>query len=159
MSLNVPVPFADLHAQYLTLKAEMDAAIAEVMLVLEETKSLAPPPFHEFDQSVKGSLPSDLRWQAYLRINQLSTSFLRVLMMPPKTPPAIVDTMRQAILETFADPAYQADARQTFNNVPQFRSGDVQKQALLGVLGPRPGVQEFIAEYVAKGFRSVGDKK
>ena len=118
-------------------------------------------PFHEFYESVKGqgSLPSDLRWQAYMRINQLSTSFLRVLMMPPKTSPAIVAMMRQALQDTFADPVYRADARQTFNNVPQFKTGETQKQALLGVLGPRPGVQEFIADYIAKGFRSVGDKK
>jgi len=118
-------------------------------------------PFHEFYESVKGpgSLPTDLRWQAYLRINQLSTSFLRVLMMPPKAPPAAVAAMRQALTETFADPAYQADARQTFNNVPEFKSGEAQKKALLNVLAPRAGVQEFIADYIAKGFRSVGDKK
>jgi tripartite-type tricarboxylate transporter receptor subunit TctC len=118
-------------------------------------------PFHEFYESVKGpgSLPTDLRWQAYLRINQLSTSFLRVLMMPPKAPPAAVAAMRQALTETFADPAYQADARQTFNNVPEFKSGEAQKKALLNVLAPRAGVQEFIADYITKGFRSVGDKK
>ena len=118
-------------------------------------------PFHEFYESVKGpgSLPNDLRWQAYMRINQLSTSFLRVLMMPPKTPPAAVAAMRKALAETFADPAYQADAKQTFNNVPEFKSGDAQKAALYNVLAPRPGVQEFITDYIAKGYRSVGDKK
>jgi tripartite-type tricarboxylate transporter receptor subunit TctC len=118
-------------------------------------------PFHEFYESVKGtgSLPSDTRWQAYLRINQLSTSFLRVLMMPPKSPPAAVAAMRQALVETFADPVYQADAKQTFNNVPEFKSGDERKKALLEVLVPRAGVQEFIADYIAKGYRSVGDKK
>lgn len=118
-------------------------------------------PFHEFYESVRGpgSLPTDLRWQAYLRINQLSTSFLRVLMMPPKAPPAAVAAMRQALVDTFADPAYQADAKQTFNNVPEFKTGDGQKKALVNVLAPRPGVQEFIADYIAKGFRSVGDKK
>jgi tripartite-type tricarboxylate transporter receptor subunit TctC len=118
-------------------------------------------PFHEFYESVKGpgSLPTDLRWQAYMRINQLSTSFLRVLMMPPKAPPAAVAAMRQALVDTFADPAYQADAKQTFNNVPEFKTGEVQKKVLLAVLAPRPGVQEFIADYIAKGFRSVGEKK
>lgn len=118
-------------------------------------------PFHEFYESVKGpgSLPNDLRWQSYLRINQLSTSFLRVLMMPPKTPPAAVAAMRKALANTFADPDYRADAKQTFNNIPEFKSGDGQKAALYNVLAPRPGVQEFIADYIAKGFRTVGDKK
>jgi len=117
-------------------------------------------PFHEFYESVKGpgSLPNDLRWQSYLRINQLSTSFLRVLMMPAKSPPAAVAAMRQALVDTFADPAYQADAKQTFNNIPEFRSGEAQKAALYSVLAPRPGVQEFIADYIAKGYRSVGKK-
>lgn len=118
-------------------------------------------PFHEFYESVrgKGSLPTDLRWQAYMRINQLSTSFLRVLMMPPKAPETAVAAMRQALVDTFADPAYQADAKQTFNNVPAFKTGEEQRKALLSVLAPRPGVQEFIADYIAKGFRSVGEKK
>ena len=131
------------------------------LIAAPEAAGIPARPFHEFYESVKGqgSLPSDLRWQAYMRINQLSTSFLRVLMMPPKTSPAIVAMMRQALQDTFADPVYRADARQTFNNVPQFKTGETQKQALLGVLGPRPGVQEFIADYIAKGFRSVGDKK
>jgi len=30
-NIATPVPFADLHAQYLTIKTEMDQAIAEVI--------------------------------------------------------------------------------------------------------------------------------
>lgn len=133
----------------------------EKLIAAPAAAGIPARPFHEFYESVKGpgSLPTDLRWQAYLRINQLSTSFLRVLMMPPKAPPATVEAMRQALVDTFADPAYQADAKQTFNNVPQFKTGDTQKKALMAVLAPRAGVQEFIADYIAKGYRSVGEKK
>ncbi len=118
-------------------------------------------PFHEFYASLKqsSSLPNDLRWQAYLRINELSTSFLRILMMPPKSPPAAVAAIQQALVETFADPAYQADAKQTFNNIPEFKTGAERKKALLQVLAPQPGVQEFLTDYIAKGYQSVGDKK
>jgi hypothetical protein len=134
----------------------------EKLIAAPAAAGIPARPFHEFYESVKGagSLPtSDLRWQAYIRINQLSTSFLRILMMPPKSPPTAVAAMQKALAATFADPAYQADARQTFNNVPEFKTGDAQKKALLAVLAPRPGVQEFIADYIAKGFRSVGEKK
>lgn len=116
-------------------------------------------PFHEFLQSVKGAPRDDLLWQSYLRVNQLSTSFLRVIMMPPKTPPAFVAMMSKALRETYDDETYRADAMQTMHNVPEFRTGEAPKKAFRAVMAPRPGVQEFIADYIARGFRSVGDKK
>ena len=116
-------------------------------------------PYHAFYQSVKGAPPNDTRWQAYLRLNQLSTSFLRVLMAPPKTPAPMAAALSRALADTFDDPAYREDARQTIHSVPEFRSGEATRKSLLGVLERRPGVSEYIAEFMAKGYREVGDKK
>ncbi len=116
-------------------------------------------PYHAFYQSVKGDPPDDVRWRAYLRLNQLSTSFLRVLMMPPKTPPAMAAAMSKALADTFDDPTYREDARQTIHSVPEFRTGEATRKALFEVLEKRPGVSEYIADFMAKGYREVGDKK
>ncbi len=116
-------------------------------------------PYHAFYESLKGPAPHNLMWRAYRRINLLSTSFLRVLMMPPKTPAPYAEAMIQALKDTFADEAYRADAKQTINSVPEFRSGTATQMGFHSVLETEPDLQAYIADYVAKGYRTVGDKK
>jgi tripartite-type tricarboxylate transporter receptor subunit TctC len=124
-----------------------------------EARDIPARPFHEFYRQVKGELPKSLLWDAYRRVNQLSTSFLRVFLMPPKTPPAFVATITRALRETVDDPAFKADAMATGGHVPTFLSGDTTLAAFREVLAPRPNVQTFLKDYIAKGFRTVGNKK
>jgi tripartite-type tricarboxylate transporter receptor subunit TctC len=124
-----------------------------------ETKGIPALPFHEFYRQVKGDLPTGTMWEAYRRVNQLGTTFLHVFLMPPKTPPIAVAALTQALRETAEDPQFKADAKTTLNHVPLFKSGPDMRKEYLDVLAPRPAIQAFIADYIAKGFRTVGGKK
>ena len=113
-------------------------------------------PFHEFLVQATGKQPGGQRWEMYRRANLLTTTYLRVFMMPPKTPQFAVDTMTKAFSETAVDPEFKAETKALLQRTPEFKTGAATEAAFHGMLLPNPEFQSFMAEYIARGVRTMG---
>ena len=115
-------------------------------------------PFHEYYEQALGRKPSGQLWDIYRRANLFTTTYLRVFMMPPKTPRGFVDIIAKAFEETARDPEFVAETKQTLQRTPEFRTGPGPEGAFHRMLVKNPEYQSFMADYVAKGQRMMGAK-
>lgn len=113
-------------------------------------------PFHEFYAEAMGKQPGGQLWDMYRRANLFTTTYLRVFMMPPKTPQFFVDTMVKAFTETADDLEFKAETKQALQRTPQFKSGPGPAGAFRKMLEPNLEYQRFMADYIVKGRRSLG---
>ena len=115
-------------------------------------------PFHEFYEEALGRKPSGQLWDMYRRANLFTTTYLRVFMMPPKTPQTYVDAMVKAFTATAEDPEFVADTRQALQRTPGFKSGPVAAGSFRRMLEPNAEYRAFMAEFIARGHRTMGAK-
>jgi tripartite-type tricarboxylate transporter receptor subunit TctC len=80
-------------------------------------------------------------------------SMLRLVALPPGTPPAAVEALRAAIVRLASDPAYVDEVVRTIGFVPDYETGPDTNRAVRQGLAVRPEVRAFIADYVKKGGR------
>jgi tripartite-type tricarboxylate transporter receptor subunit TctC len=113
-------------------------------------------PFHEFFVQATGKQPGGQMWDMYRRANLFTTTYLRVFMMPPKTPQHIVDIVTKAFAETAADPEFKTETKNTLQRTPDFKSGAATEAAFHKMLAPNPVFQTFMAEFIEKGRRTMG---
>jgi tripartite-type tricarboxylate transporter receptor subunit TctC len=108
-------------------------------------------PYDQFLKQVKGELPKTQMWDAYRLLNAVGTSFLRVLVMPPGTPPEQVAIMQKALIELADDADYKADAMTTIKFVPRFLIDDKTVRLFRNTMNPDPKLRQFLQDYIAKG--------
>ncbi len=116
------------------------------------------PPFHEYYEQAMGRKPSGSVWDMYRRANLFTTTYLRVFMMPPKTPRFAIDTFVKAFRDTADDPEFRAETKQTLQRTPEFKSGPAPEAAFHKMLAPDAEFQTFMSEFIAKGQRAMGAK-
>jgi tripartite-type tricarboxylate transporter receptor subunit TctC len=75
------------------------------------------PSFPEFFRKVKGSDPSGPLAEAY-KISGGSRTMLRFITVPPKTPSELLQVIRKAAADTFADPEFKAEAERMLQFQP-----------------------------------------
>ncbi len=115
-------------------------------------------PFHEYYEAALGKKPSGQLWEMYRRSNLFTTAYLRVFMMPPKTPPATVEIFRQAFVATAEDAEFKAETKKALQRTPSFKSGAAAEAAFHHMLVKNTEYQAFMTEYVERGKRSMGAK-
>ncbi|MDP6109624.1 MAG: hypothetical protein QGF71_06060 [Rhodospirillales bacterium] len=106
--------------------------------------------FHEFYEKVKGKKPSGIEWKALRSILRFAGSAIRTLVLPPGSPKASVDALRQAVTSLAKDPIYAADAKKSIGFVPRFRVGADAEELIRVSTRLEPDVVEFLKGYVAK---------
>jgi hypothetical protein len=87
-------------------------------IVPDAAKGAPVSAFHEFYQAMKGSMPSGQLWEAYKSLVAVDGNMLRLIVMPPGTPPAAVTALREALIRLNSDKDYAEDARKAFGFVP-----------------------------------------
>ena len=70
----------------------------------------AVPPFQEFYRKVKGALPTGELWDVYRTNLAVDSAMLRLIAMPPGSPPAAVDALRAALARLNNDKDYAEEA-------------------------------------------------
>jgi tripartite-type tricarboxylate transporter receptor subunit TctC len=75
------------------------------------------PSFPEFFRKAKGSDPSGPLADAY-KISGGSRTMLRFITVPPKTPNELLQVIRKAVGDTFADPEFKAEAERMLQFQP-----------------------------------------
>jgi tripartite-type tricarboxylate transporter receptor subunit TctC len=122
-------------------------------------KSFAPLPamagkgimtFPEFYKAVKGGTPSGELWEAYKTNLAVDAQMLRLVAMPPDSPPAAVAALRQALIALNDDPDYSADAMTAIQFVPHYEVSANLDQTVRDRLTISPEMRSFITGYMKK---------
>ena len=109
--------------------------------------------FPEFYQRVKGGTPSGPLWEAYKTNLAVDAQMLRLVAMPPDSPPAAVAALRAALVALNDDKDYAADAMTAIQFVPRYEvSADLDK-VIRDRLTIAPAMHDFIAGYMKKVAR------
>ena len=73
-------------------------------VVPDAAKGAPVSAFHEFYQTIKGTLPSGQLWEAHKGLVALDGNMLRLIVMPPGSPPAVT-ALREALVRLNSDKA------------------------------------------------------
>jgi hypothetical protein len=106
--------------------------------------------FPEFYKAVKGGTPSGELWEAYKTNLAVDAQMLRLVAMPPDSPPAAVAALRQALIALNDDADYAADAMTAMQFVPHYEVSANLDQTVRDRLTIAPEMRSFIAGYMKK---------
>ena len=106
------------------------------------------PTFPEFYQRVKGGTPSGPLWDAYRTNLLVDASMLRMVAMPPGSPPAAVAALRKALAELNDDKDYAADAMTAIQFVPHYQISPDLNDVVRRRLTISPAMRGFIGDYM-----------
>jgi tripartite-type tricarboxylate transporter receptor subunit TctC len=110
-------------------------------------------PFPEFYRNVKGTLPSGELWDVYRTNLAVDSAMLRLIAMPPGSPPAAVDALRTALARLNNDKDYAEEAMRTIQFVPQYETGADINSWVRKRLEVKPEVRRFVADYIRSAKR------
>ena len=110
-------------------------------------------PFDQFLKQQKGAIPSGQLWDAYRLINQLGTTFLRIMVMPPNTPKEAVTAIRAGLVNLARDQTFRDDAMKTLQTVSQFDTQDNTEKLFQAAISPDPKLRDFIRAYIEEGIK------
>jgi tripartite-type tricarboxylate transporter receptor subunit TctC len=120
----------------------------ESLSVPKQVDGLSLPPFQDLYQKIKGTKPSGQLWDVYLASLAINSAMQRLLVMPPGTPQAAVDTLRAALLRLNNDKAFAEDAIKTIGFVPEYAAGPETNRQVRAALTVRPEVRTFVVDYI-----------
>ena len=106
--------------------------------------------FPEFYKTVKGGAPSGPLWEAYKTNLAVDAQMLRMIVMPPGTPPAAIAALRKAVAALNDDKAYAADAMTAIQFVPHYTVAANLDQQVRERLTIPPDMRTFITAYMNK---------
>ena len=90
-------------------------------------------------------------YRAHVVVNEIHTQFLRLIMMPPGSPPEAVTALQQAFAALGDDPAFREDAMKTIQFVPSYAHGEQVERSLKETLKPDDAIVDFLHRYIEKG--------
>jgi tripartite-type tricarboxylate transporter receptor subunit TctC len=108
------------------------------------------PSFPDFYKKVKGALPSGQMWDAYRTNLLVDASMLRMVAMPPNSPPAAVAALRKGLAGLNDDKDYAADAMKAMQFVPHYELGPNLDDVVRQRLTISPEMRTFITAYMKK---------
>ena len=102
----------------------------------KQVEGLPILPFHELYRKIKGTPPSGQLWDVYLAGLAINGTMQRLIVLPPRAPPAAVEALRAAVLRLNPDKAYAEDATKAMGFVPEYEAGpDTNRQVSAGARG------------------------
>jgi hypothetical protein len=110
-------------------------------------------PFQEFYRKVKGTPPSGELWDVYRTNLAVDSAMLRLIAMPPGSPPAAVDALRTALGRLNNDKDYAEEAMKIIQFVPQYETGADINSRIRKRLEVKPEVRRFVADYIKSAKR------
>jgi hypothetical protein len=105
--------------------------------------------FPAFYERIKGAAPSGPLWDAYLTNLSVDAQMLRLIVMPPGSPPAAITALRRALLALNDDEAYAADAMKAIQFVPHYIADANVEAHLRERLTVSPAIRRVIVDYLA----------
>ena len=118
-----------------------------------QLQGVKAPTFVEYHTSVKGAAPSGQLWDAYLALQTVSSTYYRLLVMPPGVPKEAVAVLKQAMLKLNDDKDYQEEAQRTINEPVEYGTSDTLNEDIRQAMTVTPEIRAFMDEYIQKAGR------
>jgi hypothetical protein len=125
----------------------------ESILVPKQVEGLTIPPFHEFYRSIHGKMPSGQLWDVYLSSLAINSAMQRLVLMPPGTPAAAIETLRAAVLRLNADKEFAEEAQKAMGFVPEYVATPDTNRQVRQALVMKPEIRAFVANYIKSANR------
>jgi hypothetical protein len=106
--------------------------------------------FPEFYTKVKGGTPSGPLWEAYKTNLAVDAQMLRMVVMPPGSPPAALAALRKALAALNDDKDYAADAMTAMQFVPHYVVNANLDREVRERLTISAEMRAFITDYMKK---------
>jgi hypothetical protein len=117
-------------------------------IVPDAAKGAPVSAFHEFYQAMKGSMPSGPLWEAYKSLVAVDGNMLRLIVMPPGTPPAAVTALREALIRLNGDKDHADDSRKTFGYVPVWLASADNNTTAVRSMTFDSATRSFLQDYI-----------
>jgi tripartite-type tricarboxylate transporter receptor subunit TctC len=104
--------------------------------------------FPEFYKSIKAGAPSGPLWEAYKTNLAVDAQMLRMVALPPGSPPAALASLRKALAALNDDKAYAADAVTAIQFVPHYTVEANLDRKVRERLTIPPAMRGFITAYM-----------
>lgn len=117
-------------------------------IVPDEAKAAPVSAFHEFHRAMKGAMPSGPLWEAYKSLVAVDGNMLRLIVLPPGTPPAAVTALRAALIRLGSDQGYAEDSRKTFGFVPMWLASADNNATAVASMTFDPATRSFLQDYI-----------
>ena len=105
-------------------------------------------PFTHYYRQIFGKAPSGIKYEALKAANMSSTNMVRLIMLPPNSPPEAITTLRQAIASLSKDSDFNADAMKTMRFHPRFELGEQGERLFQRISQTPPEIVNFIRQYI-----------
>lgn len=116
-----------------------------------DVKGIPATSFFEFYKAQgKNDVHSEV-YRAYIVANEIGSDFLRLINMPPGSPPEAIAAMKTAFAALDRDPEFARDAINTIKYVPRFVQGASTDRAFAKALKPDPELVAFLLRYIKEG--------
>lgn len=102
--------------------------------------------FAQLYQQINGRPPSGLPWEA-LKVINMGQIMQRVAVLPPGSPPAAVDTLKQAFASLLKDQEFAADFKKVTRSDPRYRIGMDGAKLAARIAQAPPDVKNLIRQY------------
>lgn len=106
------------------------------------------PPFTYFYKDMFGKLPSGIKYEALKAANMSSTNMTRMVLMPPKTPPEAIMTLRKAFESLSKDQDFLQDSIATMRFQPRLEIGGDGERLFQRASQVSPEVVNFLRKYI-----------
>jgi tripartite-type tricarboxylate transporter receptor subunit TctC len=106
--------------------------------------------FPAFYERTKGAAPSGPLWDAYRTNLSVDAQMLRLIVMPPGSPPTAIAALRKALLALNDDEAYAADAMKAIQFVPHYIADASVQTQVRERLTISPAIRRYIVDYMKK---------
>jgi tripartite-type tricarboxylate transporter receptor subunit TctC len=121
--------------------------VADPPPATKQLEGLSIPSFPQLYKQVKGTLPSGQLWDAYKTLFDINSTLLRVVVLPPGTPPAALDALRKAIEALNNDKEFAAEAVKAIEFAPEYVTAPDMNTRVGGLLVTTPAMRTYINDY------------
>jgi tripartite-type tricarboxylate transporter receptor subunit TctC len=105
-------------------------------------------PFTYYYRDIFGKPPSGIKYEALKAANMSSTNMTRMVLMPPKTSPEVITTLRQAFSSLAKDEDFLNDAVKTMRFQPRFEVGEAGELLFKRASQTSPEIINFLRQYI-----------
>jgi tripartite-type tricarboxylate transporter receptor subunit TctC len=113
-----------------------------------QLEGLTIPSFPQLHRSLKGQLPAGKLWDVYRMLYEMSSTLLRVVALPPGTPPAALQALSEAIKALDDDKEFAAEAMKVMEFVPEYTTGPGLSDKVRAMLVATPEMRTYINDYM-----------
>jgi tripartite-type tricarboxylate transporter receptor subunit TctC len=120
----------------------------ESISVPKQIEGLSILPFQEIFRKIKGAEPSGKLWDVYLSSLAINAAMQRLVVLPPGSPQAALDTLRAAVLRLNDDPAFAQEAMGALGYVPNYEAGPQTNRQVRSALTVSPEIRSFVLDSI-----------